>query len=108
MSKEAFRRFREAVMQNARLQAELVDTVKSQADLLAMGKRLGFEFDAADLASRELMDEELRAVAGGGTSLSPGGVSVGGPVHKQWAPIGTFEKWIDVGAFNAFINNFPK
>jgi predicted ribosomally synthesized peptide with nif11-like leader len=106
MSKDAFLRFREAVLQNGALQAELVDTVKSQADLLAMGKRLGFEFDAADLASPDLAEEELAKVAGGGATLATGGVSLAGTM--KWAPVGAFEKWTDVRAFNTFVNRFPK
>ena len=98
MSKEAFLRFRNAVMQDGALQAELVDTVKSQADLLAMGKRLGFEFDAADLEARELADEELAKVAGG---------AILG--FKSWAPVVTIEKqWSDVSAFHKFVDLFPK
>ena len=65
MSKEAFIRFRDAVMQSSSLQAELADTVKSQADLVAIGKRLGFEFDAADLESPELTEQELGQAVGG-------------------------------------------
>jgi predicted ribosomally synthesized peptide with nif11-like leader len=101
MSQEAYLRFRDAVMQSASLQAELVDTVKSQADLLAMGRRLGFEFDAADLESRQLAEEELRRVAGGVTaSLSD---------MKVWTPVGIQEKgWSDVSMFDAFVRTFPR
>jgi predicted ribosomally synthesized peptide with nif11-like leader len=106
MSKQGYIRFRGAVMKSASLQAELANNVKSQADLLAMGKRLGFEFDAADLASPELTEEELRHVAGGATTLAGAGVPLD-PLNK-WAPVSNHEKWIDVLAFNAFVNTFPK
>ena len=91
-------------MQNEALKAELVNTVKSQADLLAMGKRLGFEFDAADLASRELTDEELKMVAGGTLGLA-GGPTIG---SKGWTPVGSFEKWSPVSAFDTFVSQFGK
>lgn len=97
MSKESFLRFREAVMRDAALQSELVNTVKSQADLLAMGKRLGFEFDAADLNARELTEDELAKVAGG--------AMLG---NQSWSPVATHEKWIDIGAFHKFADLFPK
>ena len=91
MSKEAFIRFRDAVMQSSSLQAELADTVKSQADLVAIGKRLGFEFDAADLESPELTEQEL-------------GQAVGG----DWTPVGGHKDWSKIGAFNAFVSMIPK
>ncbi len=98
MSKEAFLRFRSAVMQDGALQAELVNTVKSQADLLAMGRRLGFEFDAADLDARELTEEELAKVAGGAIQGA-----------QSWNPIVTLQKkWSDVGTFHTFVDLFPK
>ncbi len=91
MSKETFVRFRDAVMQSSSLQAELVETVKSRADLLAIGKRLGFEFDAADLESPELTGEEL-------------GQAVGG----SWTSVGGHRDWNNIGAFNAFVSMIPK
>ena len=100
MSQEAFLRFRDVVMQSASLQAELVGTVKSQADLLAMGARLGFEFDAADLESRQLTEEEIRQVTGGATASLSG---------KGWTPIGVYgHKWTDVRMFDRFVSTFPK
>ncbi len=91
MSKEIFAQFRDAVMKSSSLQAELVDTVKSQADLLAMGKRLGFELEAADLQSAELTEEELKQAAGG-----------------QWTFIGHHKDWITVSTFNAIVSVLPK
>lgn len=100
MSKAAYLRFRDAVVQDGTLQAELVNTVKSQADLVAMAKRLGFDLEAGDLESRELTEEEMKHVAGG----------VGGIVasHKSWTPVLGHEKWIDVSGFEVFLRNFPK
>ncbi len=100
MSKAAYLRFRDAVVQDGTLQAELVDTVKSQADLLAMAKRLGFDLEAGDLESQELTEEEMKRVAGGT------GVIV--PTHKGWTPVLGHEKWIDVTGFEAFLKIFPK
>ncbi len=92
MSKEAFVQFRDAVMKSSPLQAELVNTVKSQADLVAMGKRLGFEVEAADLQSQALTEEELRHVAGGST-LS--GIALASE-PKGWTTLEYFEKWTQI------------
>ncbi len=82
MSKEALLRFRDAVMRDAALQAELAESVKSTSDLIAMGKRLGFDVEAADVESRELTEDELKQVAGGIAVATE---------HQSWVSVRAFD-----------------
>jgi len=105
VSKEAFVRFRETVVQSDDLRSQLVDTVKSPADLVAMGRKLGFEFDAADLMGGELTEDDLKLVAGGVLGADKD--------HKIESPIGLQgERWAVIGGFNELLHKvgvgFPK
>jgi predicted ribosomally synthesized peptide with nif11-like leader len=70
MSEEQLRAFLEAVKSDATLQEKLKG-VSDPDQLVALAKQMGFEVSALELSKlnedKELSDEELETVAGGGT-----------------------------------------
>jgi predicted ribosomally synthesized peptide with nif11-like leader len=89
MSRESFEKFREAVLRSEELRSAMQGTVRSEADMLALAARHGYEFTAEELHDGlELSEEELEAVAGGVGFIkhSPGFDKD----HKAWSDLLSF------------------